>query len=101
MGDTGVMALGVTLAVVAMLTNSVLILPIVGFVMVIESLSVIIQVLSKKYRGKKVFLSAPLHHHLEAIHWPEGKIVMRLWVVSAVMGVIGLIIALIDKSVTL
>lgn len=98
MGDTGAMALGVTLGIVAMLTNSVLLLPIIGFLFVLESMSVIIQVLSKKIRGKKVFVSAPLHHHFEAIGWPEPKIVMRFWVISAVTGVAGLIIALIDRG---
>ena len=98
MGDTGAMALGVTLGIVAMLTNSVLLLPIIGFLFVLESLSVIMQVLSKKLRGKKIFLSAPLHHHLEAIGWPEPKIVMRFWVISAVTAVAGLIVALIDKG---
>jgi phospho-N-acetylmuramoyl-pentapeptide-transferase len=67
MGDTGSMALGVTLGIVAMLTNTVIILPILAIVLVIESLSVIIQVLSKKIRHKKVFLSAPWHHHLKQL----------------------------------
>ena len=98
MGDTGAMALGVTLGIVAMLTNSVLLLPIIGFLFVLESLSVIMHVLSKNLRGKKIFLSAPLHHHLEAIGWPEPKIVMRFWVISAVTAVAGLIVALIDKG---
>ena len=98
MGDTGAMSLGVTLGIVAMLTNSALLLPIIGCLFVLESLSVIIQVLSKKLRGKKVFLSAPLHHHLEAIGWPEPKIVMRFWVISAVAAATGLIIALIDRG---
>ncbi|MFZ5391530.1 MAG: phospho-N-acetylmuramoyl-pentapeptide-transferase [Patescibacteria group bacterium] len=98
MGDTGAMSLGVTLGIVAMLTNSVLLLPIIGFVFVLESLSVIIQVLSKKIRRRKVFLSAPLHHHLEAIGWTEPKIVMRFWVISGVMAAAGLIIALLDKG---
>jgi phospho-N-acetylmuramoyl-pentapeptide-transferase len=100
MGDTGAMALGVTVGIVAMLTNTVLLLPIIGFVFLIETLSVIIQLLSKKFRGKKVFKSAPLHHHLEASGWPESKIVMRLWVVGGVMGTIGVIIALVDKGLT-
>jgi len=98
MGDTGVMALGVTLGIVAMLTNSVLILPIIGLILVIESLSVIVQRISKKLRGKKIFLSTPIHHHFEAIGWPEAKIVMRFWIVSAVMAGVGLIISLIDKA---
>jgi phospho-N-acetylmuramoyl-pentapeptide-transferase len=96
MGDTGSLALGATLGVIALLTNSVLVLPIIGFVFVIETLSVIIQLISKKLRkGKKVFRSAPLHHHLEAIGWPEPKIVMRLWIVSGVFAILGLIIGLI------
>lgn len=96
MGDTGAMSLGVTLGIVAMLTNTALLLPIIGFVFVIESASVIIQVLSKRYRKKKVFLSAPIHHHFEALGWPEPKIVMRFWIIAVVTAVIGLILALID-----
>jgi len=98
MGDTGAMSLGVTLGIVAMLTNSALLLPVICFIFMLESASVIIQVLSKKIRGRKVFLSAPLHHHLEAKGWPETKIVMRFWVVSGVTAVLGLIIALLDKG---
>ena len=90
MGDTGAMGLGVTLGIVAMLTNTALLLPIVGLLFMVESLSVIIQVLSKKFRGKKVFISSPIHHHLEAIGWSEPKIVMRFWVISAVTAVLGL-----------
>ncbi|MFW0837745.1 MAG: phospho-N-acetylmuramoyl-pentapeptide-transferase [Candidatus Komeilibacteria bacterium] len=96
MGDTGSMALGVTLGILAMLTNTVFILPLLGIVLVLESLSVIIQVISKKLRHKKVFLSAPIHHHLEAKGWPESKIVMRFWVVSSVFAVVGFIIFLFD-----
>ncbi len=97
MGDTGAMSLGVTLGVIAMLTNSVFLLPVVGSVFVLESASVIIQVVSKKFRGKKVFLSAPIHHHLEASGWSEPTIVMRFWVIAAVSAVAGLVIALVDK----
>jgi len=99
MGDTGAMSLGVTLAIIAILTKSVLILPIIGFLFVVESLSVIIQVLSKKLRGgKKIFLSTPIHHHFEAIGWPESKIVMRFWVVAGVSAIIGLVAFLMDKG---
>lgn len=99
MGDTGAMSLGVTLGVVAMLTNTLWLLPLIGFILVIESASVIFQVASKKFRhGKKVFLAAPLHHHFEAIGWPEPKIVMRFWIISCVMGVLGLVLFLIDRS---
>jgi len=98
MGDTGSMALGVTLGIVAMLTNSVLLLPVIGFLFVVESCSVILQLGSRKFRGRKVFKSAPIHHHLEAIGWPESKIVMRFWVIGAVMGLIGLMLALVDRT---
>ncbi len=99
MGDTGSMALGATLGVVAMLLNSVLVLPIIGFVFVMETSSSIIQIVSKRLFKKKVFLSAPLHHHLEAKGWPEPKITMRFWIIAAVMGSIGLVIGLIGMGV--
>jgi phospho-N-acetylmuramoyl-pentapeptide-transferase len=99
MGDTGAMSLGVVLAIMALMTNTALLLPIIGFVFAIESLSVIIQMISKKMRhGKKIFLSSPLHHHYEAIGWPESKVVMRFWVVSSVTTIIGLIIFLMDRG---
>lgn len=96
MGDTGAMSLGIVLGIVAMLTGYPLLLPIIGFLLMMESLSVIIQILSKKIRKKKVFLSAPLHHHFEAQGWPETKVVMRFWVIAGVLAVLGLIIAIID-----
>lgn len=99
MGDTGSMALGATLGVIAFLTNSVAVLPIIGFVFLIEALSTIIQIISKKLFKRKVFLSAPIHHHLEALGWPEPKITMRFWVVSAVTAVIGMMIALIGRGI--
>lgn len=98
MGDTGAMSLGVTLGIIAMLTNSSLLLLFIGFIFVVESLSVIIQMLSKKFRHKKVFLSAPIHHHYQAIGWPEAKIVMRFWVASVMGTAIGLIIFLLDRK---
>lgn len=98
MGDTGAMALGTTLGVIAFLTNNVIVLPIIGFVFFIEALSVVIQLISKKFFRKKVFLSAPLHHHLEALGWPETKVTMRFWVISGVMAVIGMMIALIGRG---
>lgn len=90
MGDTGSMSLGVTLGVMAMLTNTALLLPFFGVVLVIESLSVIAQVVSKKIRKKKIFLSTPIHHHFEALGWHESQVVMRFWIISAVMVVFGL-----------
>jgi phospho-N-acetylmuramoyl-pentapeptide-transferase len=99
MGDTGSMALGMTLGVVAFLTNSVIVLPLVTFVFTVEGLSFIAQFLSKKLRnGKKIFLSSPIHHHLEAIGWPEYKITMRFWVVGAASAVAGLALALIGSG---
>ena len=97
MGDTGAMSLGVTLGIVAMLTNAAMLLPLIAFVLVFESGSVIIQVLSKKFRGKKIFLSTPIHHHFEAMGWPETKVTMRFWIISAVTAAIGLIIGLLGK----
>ena len=98
MGDTGAVSLGATLGVIAMLTNSALVLPIIGFIFVIETLSVIIQLLSKKLRnGKKVFLSAPLHHHLEAKGWPETKVTMRFWVIGAIAAVTGVLFRLLGS----
>jgi phospho-N-acetylmuramoyl-pentapeptide-transferase len=94
------MSLGVTLGIVAMLTNSVVLLPVIGFLFAVESLSVIVQIISKKIRGKKIFLSTPIHHHLEAIGWSEPKIVMRFWVIAGVTAVIGLIISLVDRGLS-
>jgi phospho-N-acetylmuramoyl-pentapeptide-transferase len=94
MGDTGAVSLGATLGVVAMLTNTVFILPIIAFVFVFETLSVIIQLTSKKFLKKKVFLSAPIHHHFEASGWPEPKVTMRFWVIGAVSAVVGIIISI-------
>ncbi len=97
MGDTGSMALGTALAVIAFLTNSVVVLPLIGLVLVIESMSVIIQITSRKLTGQKVFLSAPLHHHFEAKGWPETKVTMRFWVIAAVGAVIGVAVNLIGR----
>lgn len=95
MGDVGSFALGVSLGVVAMLTNSLFLLPIIGGVFVVETASSLIQILSKKLRhGKRIFKSAPLHHHLEASGWPEAKITMRFWVIGGILAIVGLIIAL-------
>lgn len=99
MGDTGSMSLGLTLGVIAFLTNSVVVLPIITLVFTIEGVSLIVQLLSKKLRnGKKVFLSSPLHHHLEAIGWPESKIVMRFWVIGLVSAVAGLALAIVGRG---
>lgn len=98
MGDTGSMSLGTVLAVVALMTNQPLLLVLIGLPFVVESASVIAQVASKKLRGgKKIFLSSPLHHHLQAIGWSEPRIVMRFWMISFVLAGVGTVIALIDQ----
>lgn len=93
--ETGTMALTTSLTVVAFLTKSALVLPVIAFLLVATSASSLIQILSKKYRGKKVFLVAPLHNHFQALGWPPYKVVMRYWVISVVLALIGTIIALV------
>ncbi len=98
MGDVGSFALGTALGVVAMLTDTVLLLPIIGLVFVFEAGSTLLQILSKKLRnGKKIFKIAPLHHHFEAAGWPETKVTMRFWIIGQVAGVLGLMIFLLGK----
>jgi len=99
MGDVGSFALGTALGVVAMLTNTLLLLPIIGVVFVLEAGSSLLQITSKKFFGKKIFLSAPVHHHLEASGWPEVKVTMRFWVIGAVFGFLGLLLALAGGSI--
>jgi phospho-N-acetylmuramoyl-pentapeptide-transferase len=100
MGDIGSFALGTALGVVAMITDTLLLLPIIGFVFVVDTGSVIIQNISKKLRnGKKIFLISPIHHHFEAIGWPETKVTMRFWVVGQVCAVIGLLLAILGGFV--
>lgn len=97
MGDTGSMSLGVTLGVIAMLTNMTLLLPLFGFILVIESLSVIIQMGSKRFFGKKIFRSAPIHHHFESLGWPETKVTMRFWIIAGIAAGLGLILFFLDR----
>lgn len=99
MGDTGSMSLGITLGVVAMLTNTALLLPFFGFILVIETASVIVQLVSKKVRGRKVFHSSPIHHHFEALGWPESQITMRFWIIAAVVSIIGLVVFFLARYV--
>lgn len=95
MGDVGSFAIGTALGVVAMMTDTVALLPIIGLVFVCEAGSVILQITSKKLRnGKKIFRVSPVHHHFEAIGWPETKVTMRFWIIGQVAGVIGLIVFL-------
>lgn len=96
MGDTGAMALGITMGIVAMLTDTPLFLPFFAFILVVESLSVIIQKIYKKIKHRKLFLSTPLHHHFEAKGWPETKVTMRFWLISGVVAVFGLALYFLD-----
>ncbi len=93
MGDVGSFAFGTSLGVVAMLTNTLFLLPIIGIVFVIEAGSSVIQILSKKLFGRKIFLSAPVHHHLEAKGWPETKVTMRFWVIAWMASFVGILLA--------
>jgi len=95
MGDTGAMSLGTTLGIVAMLTNTALVLPLIALPLVIESLSVLVQIPYKKLTGKKIFLSTPIHHHFEAKGWPETKVTMRFWIIAVVSAVLGMVVGLI------
>ncbi len=94
MGDTGSFALGAGLGVVAMMTNSFLLLPVIGGLFVIEAGSSLIQIVSKKVFHKKLFLSAPLHHHLQAKGWEESKVTMRFWVIGGVLAMLGVFLAM-------
>ncbi len=90
MGDVGSLALGGALGTIAVLIRQEFLLAVVGGVFVIETLSVIIQVFWFKLTGKRVFLMAPIHHHFEKLGWPEQKIVVRFWIVSAILGLVAL-----------
>ncbi|GMX58641.1 MAG: hypothetical protein MCSN_2950 [Candidatus Microsyncoccus archaeolyticus] len=94
MGETGILGLSITMATIAFITNSVVVLPIIAGVLVIETGSVIIQLLSKKFRKKKIWLSTPIHHHLEAIGWTGPQITMRFWIVGIVLALLGVSIRL-------
>ncbi|MCF7830965.1 phospho-N-acetylmuramoyl-pentapeptide-transferase [Candidatus Gracilibacteria bacterium] len=98
MGDTGSLALGATLGVIAMLTNAVVILAIIGFIFILETLSVILQLFWKKYFKRKLFLISPIHHHFEAKGWSETQIVMRFWILGASVGILGLIVGLVGMG---
>ncbi|MEI6478750.1 MAG: hypothetical protein WCO18_00510 [bacterium] len=105
MSETGTMALTMTLTVVAFMTDKVengyglFVLPLIAFPLVITSLSDIIQMTSKRYFGRKVFIVAPLHHHFEAKGWPSYKVTMRYWIISVIFGIIGFCIAMIASKI--
>jgi len=95
MGDTGSLALGATLAVVAMMTGHWLLLPLVGFVFVAEAASVIIQVVYFKItKGKRLFKMSPLHHHFELLGWSEPQVTLRFWIIGIVAAMLGIALAL-------
>lgn len=94
MGDVGSFAFGAALGVVAMLTNTLFLLPVIGLLFVVEAGSSLLQITSKKLFHRKIFVSAPIHHHLEASGWPETKVTMRFWVIGCVTGFIGVALAL-------
>jgi phospho-N-acetylmuramoyl-pentapeptide-transferase len=90
MGDVGSLALGGAIACVAVLIKQELLLPFIGGIFVIEALSVIIQVMSFKLRGKRVFRMAPIHHHFELAGWKESKIIVRFWIAALVFALLAL-----------
>lgn len=94
MGDVGSFALGTSLGVVAMLTDTLFLLPVIGLLFVVEAGSSALQIFSKKVFKRKIFISAPIHHHFEAIGWPETKVTMRFWVIAQVASFLGLLLAL-------
>ncbi|PJE64143.1 MAG: hypothetical protein COU90_04710 [Candidatus Ryanbacteria bacterium CG10_big_fil_rev_8_21_14_0_10_43_42] len=97
MGESGMVGLTTTLTVIAFFTDSVLLLPIIALPLVLASGSDIIQIASRKIRGKKVFLVAPIQHHFEAKGWPSHKVTMRFWVMSVIFAIIGMALALIGR----
>ncbi len=98
MGGTGAMALGTALGVLCLLTNTVAILPVLGLVFWIEAASVVLQLGSKRLLKRKIFLSAPIHHHFEAIGWPETKVTMRAWIIGAVATLMAVGLAILHRG---
>ena len=90
MGDVGALALGALLGVMAVIARQELILVLMGGIFVIETLSVMIQVGSFKTRGKRVFRMAPIHHHFELKGWPEPRVIVRFWIITVVLVLLGL-----------
>jgi len=98
MGETGILGLTSTMAVAAFLTDSVAVLPIIALPFVVTVATTILQVFSKKYRGKKIWLSTPIHHHFEAKGWPSYKITMRFWIFGVVSAILGVAIRLLAQN---
>lgn len=93
MGDAGALALGATLAIVALTTGFIILLPVAGLIFMAETLSVILQVGSFKLRGKRIFRMAPFHIHFELMGWPEEKVTIRFWLIGALAGIAAAILA--------
>lgn len=94
MGDVGSFSLGTALGVVAMLTDTLFLLPIIAFIFVAEAGSVVLQVTSKKLFKRRIFIASPIHHHFEAMGWPKTKVTMRFWVIGQVCAAAGVILAI-------
>jgi phospho-N-acetylmuramoyl-pentapeptide-transferase len=90
MGDTGSLAIGGLIGVIAVAVKHEIVLAIVGGLFVVEALSVIVQVISFKLTGKRVFRMAPIHHHFEQLGWTESQIVVRFWIIAFVLALLGL-----------
>ena len=90
MGDTGSLALGGALGTVAVIAKHEFLLVLVGGIFVIETVSVMVQVLAFKFSGKRVLKMAPLHHHFELLGWAEPKIIVRFWIIAVVLALLGL-----------
>jgi phospho-N-acetylmuramoyl-pentapeptide-transferase len=90
MGDVGALALGAALGLLAVIVRQEIVLMIMGGVFVVETLSVIIQVASFKLTGKRVFRMAPIHHHFELKGWPEPRVIVRFWIITVILVLIGL-----------
>ncbi|HSX16265.1 MAG TPA: phospho-N-acetylmuramoyl-pentapeptide-transferase [Candidatus Saccharimonadales bacterium] len=99
MGDVGSFALGTALGVVAMLTDTLFLLPIIGLVFVAEAGSSLLQISSKKFFKRKIFIAAPVHHHVEALGWPKTKVTMRFCLIGQMCAVLGVILALLGGYV--
>ncbi|CAN5123190.1 phospho-N-acetylmuramoyl-pentapeptide-transferase [soil metagenome] len=95
MGDVGSFALGTALGVVAMMTDTIFLLPLIAFVFVVEAGSTLLQIFSKKVFHRKIFIAAPIHHHFEATGWPKTKVTMRFWIIGQVCAVFGVFLALV------
>lgn len=100
MGDTGSLSFGATLGVIAMMTNSVFMLPVIGFVFVVDTASSLLQIVSKRFFNKKIFAITPIHHLCEHWGWPEYTVTMRFWIIGGVMAVLGVIIGLLGMGLS-